>query len=144
MLTFPPDITFAIQIASFFILWFGLKRLLFDPVLQVLETREARTAGLGREAAGLNAAAERTAAEYDRHMREIRQELAMAAERQRSSTQTEERQLITAAREQATADILRLRQSLSQEAEAARTALASEARDLSARMLERVSGRRLA
>lgn len=144
MLTFPPDITFAIQIASFFILWLGLKRLLFDPVLHVLETREARTAGLGREAAALRVAAERAATEYDRRMHEIRQELAVAAERERSATQTEERQLITAAREQATTDILQLRDRLSQAAEAARTALASEARDLSARMLERVSGRKLA
>src|SRR5574340_1088594 len=106
MLTFPPNITFAIQIAAFFILWWGLKRLLFDPVMHVLEAREARTTGLRAEAAGLRTAAERAASEYDRRMHDIRLQLAT-------------------------------------EAEEARASLAAEAQDLSVRMLERVSGRKL-
>jgi F0F1-type ATP synthase membrane subunit b/b' len=51
MIAFPPDITFVIQIISFFVLWFGLKRLLFDPVLQVVDERKARTVGVREEAA---------------------------------------------------------------------------------------------
>jgi len=144
MLTFPPDITFAIQIASFFVLWLGLKRLLFDPVMHVLETREARTTGLGKEAAGLRAAAERSATEYDRRMREVRLALSAEAEQGRSVTRSEERQLITAARERASTELLQLREQLQRQADAARNALASEAHELSTRMLERVSGRDLA
>jgi len=144
MLTFPPDITFAIQIASFFVLWLGLKRLLFDPVMHVLETREARTTGLGKEAAELRAAAERSATEYDRRMRDVRLALSAEAEQQRSVTRSEERQLITAARERASTELLQLREQLQRQAEAARNALASEAHALSTRMLERVSGRDLA
>lgn len=144
MLTFPPDITFVIQLASFFILWLGLKRLLFDPVLHLIETREARTVGIGKEAADLKSSAGRSATEYERRMREIRHELAAASERERTVTQSEERQLIAAAREQVSADLLQLRETLSRQAEGARAPLASEARDLSARMLERVTGRKLA
>lgn len=143
MLTFPPDITFAIQVASFFILWLGLKRLLFDPVIHVLEAREARTTGLRAEAAGLRTAAEGAAREYAHRMHEIRSQLAAEAEQQRTATQSDERQLITAARQQASTELLQVREQLHREAEAARASLAAEAQDLAVRMLERVSGRKL-
>lgn len=143
MLTFPPDSSFLIQIASFFILWFGLKRLLFDPVLRVLEAREARTTGMLGEIAGLKSAAEHSAAEYDRRMREVRQQLAAESERARVTTETEERQLIGSAREQGSTQLMQVRESLRRQAESARALLASEARELSARMIERVTGRKL-
>ena len=143
MLTFPPDSSFLIQIASFFILWFGLKRLLFDPVMDVLEAREARTTGMVRETANLKSAADDSAAQYARRMREVHQQLAGESEKARAATETEERQLISGAREQGSAQLMQVRDSLSRQAEAARALLASEAQDLSARMLERVTGRKL-
>ncbi|HEX7407243.1 MAG TPA: ATP synthase F0 subunit B [Candidatus Binatia bacterium] len=136
--------SFLIQIASFVILWLGLKRLLFDPALQVLEAREARTSGLAREAAEMKSAADRSAAEYEARMREIRHQLAVEAEAARVVTRTQERQVISVARDQVSHQLMQLRDTLSRQAEEARPALAAEARDLSARMLERVVGRRLA
>jgi magnesium transporter len=35
-----PDFTLVIQIITFLILWFGLKRLLFDPTLHILDATE--------------------------------------------------------------------------------------------------------
>jgi F-type H+-transporting ATPase subunit b len=143
MLTFPPDSSFLIQIASFFILWLGLKRLLFDPVMDVLEAREARTTGMVRETANLKSAADHSAAEYDRRMREVHQQLSAESEKARAATATEERQFISSAREQGSAQLMQVRDSLSRQAESARALLASEAQELSARMLERVTGRTL-
>jgi hypothetical protein len=72
MLTFPPDISFVVQIVSFLVLWFGLKRLLFDPALHVLEERERRTVGARDAADGLRKAAEGSAADNEQRMKAIR------------------------------------------------------------------------
>ena len=144
MLTFPPDISFVVQIISFLLLWFGLKRLLFDPILQVLETRHARTVGTSREAAEIRAAADLAAADYERRMQEVRRTLGRESEAARAETQTEERRLLAEARERANTQLQQLRESLARRAAAARPALASEARELAARVIERVVGRSLA
>jgi F-type H+-transporting ATPase subunit b len=142
MLTFPPDISFVIQIVSFIILWVGLKRLLFDPFIQVLETRESRTTGANREAVTMKAEAAQSAAEYERRMHEVRQSLAVDAETARQATQTEERRVLSESREQASTQLTQLRDNLRRQAEAVRPTLATEARDLAAQMFERVVGRR--
>ena len=144
MLTFPPDFSFVIQIASFLLLWFGLKRLLFDPVLQVLEEREARTSGLKRDATEIKASVEVSAAEYERRMQEVRRTLATEMESARGATQEEERRVVLQAREQAGSELAQLRENVNRQADAARPTLASEAQALSTRILERVIGRALA
>lgn len=144
MLTFPPDITFVIQIASFLILWFGLKRLLFDPVLHVLEAREARTAGALREAAELKATAAVSAADYERRMHDVRLSVAAETEAARTAAQVEERRVITEAREHASTQLAQLRESLLRQATAARPAVTAEARELAGRIVERVVERPLA
>jgi F-type H+-transporting ATPase subunit b len=144
MLTFPPDSSFLVQIVLFIILWIGLKRLLFDPVMHVLEARDARTAGLKREAADMKASAEESAAEYERRMHEVRQQISAASEAQRAAAQTEERHLIGEARQQASSRLMELRETLAGETEAARGAVGVEARAVSVRMLERVVGKKIA
>jgi F-type H+-transporting ATPase subunit b len=141
MLTFPPDISFVIQIASFLILWIGLKRLLFDPFLQVLETRESHTQGAVREAAAMKSDAEQSATEYERRMREVRHSLAAEAETAHQATQNEERRVLSEARDHASTQLMQLRDNLGRQAEAARPTLTSEARDLATQMFERVVGR---
>ena len=143
MLTFPPDFSFVIQIISFFVLWIGLKRLLFDPVLHVLEEREARTTGARREAAQIAAAADTSAAEYERRMHEVRLALASEADTARNAIQVEERRVLSEAREHANAQLARLRESLANQIQNARPAVASEARDLAVRILEGVVERNL-
>jgi len=143
MLTFPPDSSFLIQIVLFIFLWIGLKRLLFDPVLHVLETRDARTSGLNREAAAMKASAEESAAEYERRMQEVRQQISAAAEAQLAA-HTAERQLIAEARLEGSKQLMQLRDRLAGEAEAARAALGAEAHELSVRMLESVVGKKIA
>jgi F-type H+-transporting ATPase subunit b len=144
MLAFPPDISFFIQIASFVILWVGLKRLLFDPVLHLLEQREARTAGAYRDASNMKAAADTSAAEYERRMQEVRLSVAADTEAARTATHTQEQRVVSEARAQASTQLTQLRESLARQAAAARPALGSEARELAAQIVERVVGRPLA
>ena len=141
MLTFPPDFSFVIQIGSFLLLWFGLKRLLFDPVLAVLEERDARTFGLRREATRIKAVTDVSAAEYEQRMREVRIALAAEADATRAATQADERRVLADARERASAQLTQLRENLSRQADAARPILVAEASDLSIRIFERVIGR---
>ncbi len=144
MSTIQLDISFLFQIILFVLLWAGLKRLLFDPVVRVLDTREARTSGLSREAAALKAAADHGAAEYERRMQQARQELAAEIETLRIASEREERQVIAEAHHQASTRLLQLRETLAREAESARVPLGAEARALSLSMLERVVGRKIA
>jgi len=144
MLTFPPDISFVVQILSFVVLWFGLKRLLFDPVQHVLEERERRTVGERHVAAELRKAADQSGADYERRMRELRVKLAGEAEETRNTIQGEERKILSDAREQASAQLMQLRERLGRQASEARPALASEAQTLAVQMVEHVIGRPVA
>lgn len=141
MLTFPPDFTFVIQIVSFFILWFGLKRLLFDPTIHVLEERESRTTGARLAAAEMNAAAQVSQAEYERRMHEVRQALAAEAAKTHNTLQAEEQRVLSETRAEASTQLTQLRESLRRQADEARPALTTEARDLARRIVERVVGR---
>ena len=144
MLTIPPDITFVVQIISFAVLWFGLKRLLFDPMLQLLEERDRRTTGAREEAQRLSSTAELAAADYDRRVHDMRQTLLTEADAARSVMLNEEQRVLSEARAEAGTRLSQLRASLSRQAEGARPALTAEARQLASRMLERVAGRALA
>lgn len=144
MLTFPPDFSFVIQIVSFFILWFGLKRLLFDPMLHVLEERESRTSGTRHAAAEMTAAAQVSQAEYERRMHDVRLALAAEADAARNANQAEEQKLLSETRSQASAQLAQLRDSLRRQADQARPALTAEARELASRIMEQVVGRPLA
>jgi F-type H+-transporting ATPase subunit b len=143
MLTFPPDFTFVIQLVSFFILWLGLKRLLFDPMLQVLEQRESRTSGARHAATEMNAAAQVSETEYEQRMRDVRVALAAEAAAARNANQAEEQRVLSETRAQANTQLSQLRDSLRRQADEARAALAAEARDLAGRITERVVGRPL-
>jgi F-type H+-transporting ATPase subunit b len=143
MLTFPPDFTFVIQLVSFFILWLGLKRLLFDPMLQVLEQRESRTSGARQAATEMNAAAQVSETEYDQRMHDVRVALAGEATAARNASQAEEQRVLSETRAQANTQLSQLRDSLRRQADEARAALTAEARDLASRIMERVVGRPL-
>jgi F-type H+-transporting ATPase subunit b len=144
MLTFPPDISFVVQIISFVVLWFGLKRLLFDPTLHVLEARERRTTGELHAADGLRKAAELSAAEYEQRMQQLRVKLGSDAEATFKTIAAEERKILSDARDQAGTQLMQLRERLARQASDARPALASEAHSLAGKMLERVLGRTVA
>jgi F-type H+-transporting ATPase subunit b len=141
MLTFPPDATFVIQIISFFVLWFGLKRLLFDPVLGVLEERETRTSGAQQAASEMTEATQETKREYEVRLQEVRRRLASASETARSATEDEERRIVSEARGQAGTRLTEVREELQRATHEAEPGLGPEAQNLAKLMLERVLGR---
>lgn len=141
MLAFPPDISFVYQIVSFVILFAGLKHLIFDPMLRVIEERERRTTGAKRVAADLRSDSDRQAAEYEAKMQQVRLELSASTDSARAVIATEERGIVGAARTQTAAELSELRVRLARQSEEARPQLGRDARDLAGQMFERVVGR---
>jgi len=141
MLAFPPDISFLVQIVSFLVLFVGLKNLIFDPTMKVIEERERRTAGAAHAAHDLKDESARHAADYDAKLQEIRSELSAASEASRAEIESEERRLIEAARNAAADQLAGVRTQLATQAAQARQTLAGNATGLAAQVFERVVGR---
>lgn len=140
MIAFPPDITFAIQIVSFFVLWMGLKRLVFDPVLRVLEERHARTDGVRAQAVEIRSGVDRDAAAFDQTMVQVRSEIGREGDAARNATDEEERRVLAAAREQAAGQLREQREQVRAQADAARSALAGESGKLANLIVQKVVG----
>lgn len=140
MISFPPDITFVIQIVSFLVLWLGLKRLMFDPVLQVIDERRARTTGVLAEAAGLRSGAAGAEAEHGQRMRQVRDEIGREADAARHATEQEERQVLATARDQAAVLLKERRDRIRAEADAAGAQLRGEASQLAQLIVGKVVG----
>jgi F-type H+-transporting ATPase subunit b len=140
MIAFPPDITFVIQIISFFVLWLGLKRLMFDPLLQVIDERKARTTGVMQEAGRLRSGAASAEAQFDQRMVDVRAELSRETDTARHATEEEEHRVLAIARDQSAALLKERRDQLRAEADAARSQLAGEASQLARLIAGKVVG----
>jgi len=135
------DYSFAIQIASFLILWVLLKRLLFDPVLHVLEQRETRTSGNRAAAEQLAEETRVLAQEYDERIRAARRSALEQAEEKRKLALDEERRVLAAARNAGGAQLDQTRADIRAAVEVARVGLRRDAADLAARVAEKILGR---
>ena len=141
MLAFPPDITFFIQLVSFFVLLAILNRLLFVPYAAVLDEREARTEGATQDAVGERAEAAELAKKIDAEMSAARSRAAEEAEKIRQQTRVEEAEIFDAAKSAATAKLDELRGQIQSQTDSARDALAGDARALAEEMTAAILGR---
>ncbi len=140
MLTFPPDGTFLIQLASFFVLLFVLKRLLFDPFQELLVEREQRTEGDAELALAQRAEADELSASVDRDLAAARQQAMVEVEAARRQTKQEEASLFGTARETSDATLKSLREEIAGARSAAGDQLSQEAVTISHSMVEVVLG----
>jgi F-type H+-transporting ATPase subunit b len=140
---FPPDVGFAIQIAAFLVLWWVLKRWLFDPTLRVLELRKQRTAGQLAEAERLRSEAAAMRAEYEAAIEKVkaggREEIAAI----RRESELEEARVLDAARAEAASTVDQVRSQIATEVETARATLTRHAAELSVEAVEKILGRPL-
>jgi F-type H+-transporting ATPase subunit b len=136
-----PDYTLFFQVIFFIVLWIGLKRLLFEPVLQILDARHERTVGALKRAAEVRLSAEAVREDCGRTVQEARQKLAREAEGARKAAQDEHAKVLAAARGEAAAEIARFRESLAEQVGQARTALGVESQAIAGQMLDRVMGK---
>ena len=138
------DVTFAIQIVSFFVLWVVLRNLLFEPMIEVLEKREDRTRGSLDAASHIHADVEAMRSDYQEHLRNARQKSLEDMEASRKLTIAEERTILSAARDQAAARLAVSRVEIGKQVDAARAVLDRDATSLARELVEKVVGRQLA
>ena len=138
------DVTFAIQIVSFLLLWALLRRLLFEPMLEVLEKRDERTRGSLEVASHIHGDVAAMRAEYEELVRAARQKSVEELEASRKLTTAEERTVLGAARDQAAARLATSRVDIARQVEGARAKLDRDAGTLANQLVERVVGRALA
>jgi F-type H+-transporting ATPase subunit b len=138
MLTFPPDITFAIQLVSFFVLLWILNRLLFAPFGALLAERIKQTEGASKSAAGDRTRAETLAAEIEEKLAQSRREAMAEAEAIRRDAREREAVIFNAAKADATSRLTSLRKSIESERQSAERTLRDDAKALARAMVDAV------
>ena len=134
------DATMLIQMAIFFVAFFVLKRILFKPVMTVLEERRQRTSKMRDEAEKLRAEASGNLAECDRRLAEVRaeansekQKMKIAAwdaeQKMLEKVSREASELVEKSKQELKKDTQNLKQELSREIDTYAYAIASKVLD---------------
>lgn len=137
-----PDLSVIWVIFFVLLLTIVLERLLFKPLLRVMEERQ-RAIRSARELADRSASEARAAAaEFDRKTVEARAELYKQMDDMRRTAMDERAAIMTRTRAEAEAEIAAASAKLQTEAEQARRRLSDEAETLGAAIAERILGRK--
>ncbi len=135
--------TLFIQLVNFLVLMVLLDRILFRPMLRILEERRERTEGRRRQAERIDAEAEAIWADYQERIRQAKAE----ADRIRTEiirrAEAERQKLLAQVAEESEKRLVQIRARIRAEVEEARKALEAEARVLAEGMAERLLGRRI-
>jgi F-type H+-transporting ATPase subunit b len=127
----------------FVLLMFPANELLFKPIFRVLDERDKRTNGTRRRAGKILLDAEKTLADYELAIREVRE----AAERDRKSdiagARTQSASVTAAAREQAHTQAERASRELAEALEESRVTMREQAQSIAAEAAGSVLGRPL-
>lgn len=134
------DYSIILQIVTFLVVWAFLKRLVFDPFSQVVETRQARTTGTQAAAAALSADAGILRTRYDGAIAAARTEIAQQSDAARKGAQEESDRALGAARSAATDTMAQKRDAAAREVDTARQTLLAQAESVANEMLARCSG----
>jgi F-type H+-transporting ATPase subunit b len=133
-----PNFSLLLQVVLFVYLWFVLKRLLFEPVLHVLDTRTERTVGTVARARELTSEVEESRKRYDSTVQSVRQELVRETMDARAKAREQHAHLISTVQEESAAEMERFRAKLSGEISQARAVLEKDAHDLAELMIAKV------
>ena len=137
-----PDLSVVWVIFFVLLLTAVLNRLLFKPLLRVMEERQ-RAITSARELAERSALeAKRAAAEFDRKTGEARADLYRQMDEMRRTAMDERAAILVRTREEAESEIAAASAKLQAEADDARRRLSTDAESLGAAVAERILGRK--
>jgi len=140
MLAFPPDFTFVIQLASFFVLLVVLNRLLFQPFGEVLAERQRRTTGASSSAEEDRSEAEKLKAKFEGALAEARLEASSQAEALRREAREAEVAIFEQAKAAAAVQLAQLREEIAKERLDAQAQLRVSADELAKQMVRAILG----
>lgn len=133
--------TALVQMAIFLVMMVVMNRLLFQPILKVIDERKERIEGDGEKAKELNAHVERKIQEYENQLREAKLSLKGEKDKLREEAQQEADQILRKTHEEAGDMIGELIEKIAGEYKEAQARLKQDAeaisRDISARVLGR-------
>jgi F-type H+-transporting ATPase subunit b len=133
-----PDFTIFIQVAIFLAVYFGLRRLAFEPMQRVLAERDRRTVQAQHSAEAMVAAAHADRVRYEEAVHERRVQMAHQAEAARHAAIEESNREIAAARAAIARELATQRATVAAQVDAARRALGAQAEEIAAEMLQAV------
>ena len=136
-----PDVTLLIVLALFIVFVPILNRLLFKPIIAVLQERDRLTGGSSHEARAMVLTVDQRLAEYEEGIREARGEGYRAVEARRHSAAADRQARIDGARDEAASKIAAARETLNSEAFAAKTSLNAEFERVAAQISSALLGR---
>lgn len=133
--------TLLVQLANFLLLMYLLNRILFRPMLRVLEERRERTEGRRKQADQLDSEAQALWDDYQKRIHAAKAD----ADRTRSQLirqgEVERERLLEAATAESDKAVAQVRARLRGEAEEARRALRAQAAQLAESVAQRILGR---
>ncbi len=136
-----PDGTIFLHIAIILLMVFLLNRMLFRPVNRVLAERESQTHGRTNEAHEIVRRVDESVSRYERTLREARAEGYQLLERQQAEVAEERRQKLVQVRAEIDESVEEQKRVITEQSEAARLSLESEARRAAATISAQILGR---
>ena len=135
------DASMLVVVAIFGIAYFLLKLFLFDPLLRILQSREARVEGARNAWQDATTRAEEALAEERRRLMSARRDAASRRDAARREAQDQRRATLEAAKASLHEQLEQARRELSAQVEREERTLDGRAADLAARISERLVGR---
>jgi F-type H+-transporting ATPase subunit b len=136
-----PDGTLFLHIAIILIMIFVLNRTLFRPINRILENRERHTHGRTGEARELLQRVEEKMSQYERSLRETRIESYRLLEQRRAEAIDKRQHKLEAMRTEIGDLVGEQKETIRRQAEAARTSLEDEARQVASSVSAHILGR---
>jgi F-type H+-transporting ATPase subunit b len=136
-----PDGTIFLHIAIILVMIFILNRMLFRPINRVLEEREGHTRGRSNEARDMVKRVGEAISKYEQSLREARSENYQLLERQQSEAAEERRRKVAQVRQEVDGLLAEQKGLISDQAEAARANLETDARQMAATISAQILGR---
>jgi F-type H+-transporting ATPase subunit b len=138
-----PDGTIFLHIAIILLMVFLLNRILFRPINRILAERDSHTHGRTNEAHEIVRRVEESLSRYERTLREARAEGYQLLERQQVEAAEERRQRLDQVRGEISESVEEQKRVITEQSEAARLTLESEARRAAATISAQILGRPL-
>ena len=137
------DLTFIIQLAFVLILMFVLKRLVFNPYLEALDSREAKTTVTRSSADEIRETANARIAAHEDALASARARAMTSKTELRAAGAARKDELLTAARAEANSTVEAAQEQIAGQLETARTELSDEIDTLARSIVTKVIGRQV-
>lgn len=135
------DGSFFVQLAIFFVAFLILRSLVFKPVMELFDARDAAMSGSKELAEKMSGEADATRESFEAQLRNVRQKASEERDRKRGEAQQLARDLTSKARQHNTSQLTAAKARLDMEAREARTKAEAEVPELARQVSEKLLGR---